>query len=120
MDLKLEFLTHQELRQVVAKIKGVPSENRVLILTHKGEVMTQSGILLPTVAKESLPKKGMIVQQGEIGDEYKAFKFMEPGDIVTYGMYAGKEIELPYLGLDPNKWQLTILSLNEILYIERF
>lgn len=119
MDVKIEFPSEEELKQIITKFRGCPTENRVLIVSNKGEIVTNTGILLPTVAKEGIPKKGMIIQVGQVGDEYSSFKRLNPGDIVTYGLYAGKEVEFNYLGLDNTKYQLTILSLNEILYIER-
>jgi len=118
MNVQLEFPTELEIQEIKKNLKGYPTENRVLILSIKGEVKSTNGIILPTVAKEGVPKKGMIIQFGPLGEGYDNYGSIKTGDIVTYGLYAGKEVEMGYLGIDENKYQLTILSLNEILYVE--
>lgn len=103
---------------------GCPTENRILILTPKERNQTKSGLIIPGQVVEGVPKKGVIVQLGNITEEYESYKeLLKVGRIVTYGMYAGKELEFnqefpEYLRVILEKNTLTILSLNEIIYVE--
>ena len=61
----------------------------------------------------------------EITEEYNTYKdFVAIGRIVTYGLYAGKEMEFETDKLSPalqqllEKNTLTVLSMNEVIYTE--
>lgn len=107
-------------------IPGVPTENRVLIISPKDVNTTKTGIIIPGQVKEGVPRKGVVVKRGEITDEYKTYKELtNQGMVVTYGLYAGKELEF-----DPDYYPkelqeiiqnqtFTILSMNEIIYSEK-
>lgn len=103
---------------------GRPTENRVLILTPKERNQTKSGLIIPGQVVEGVPKKGVIIQLGSITEEYESYKeLLKVGRIVTYGMYAGKELELDQklsesLEMILEKNTLTVLSMNEIIYVE--
>ena len=126
MNIDLNYISVDQANKInkVLSNNGVPSENKVLILSPTGE--TKSGsIIIPGTADNSKPKKGVVVQISHITDDENFMKkVLHIGSIVTYGLYAGKELELsPYIFpedlrhiLDDNN--LTILSLNEIAYIE--
>lgn len=126
MNIDLNYISVDQANKInkVLSNQGVPSENKVLILSPTGE--TKSGsIIIPGTADNSKPKKGVVVQISHITDDENFMKkVLHIGSIVTYGLYAGKELELsPYIFsedlrhiLDDNN--LTILSLNEIAYIE--
>lgn len=104
----------------VLKGKGLPSPGKVLICTPSGEITTQSGIILSSVINEKdLPRKGVIIQSNNL--ELFPKEQLMVGTIVTYGMYAGKEVNfdedtLPFINLKDYKF--TILSESEIVYIE--
>lgn len=105
---------------------GTPTENRVLIISPKDVNTTKSGIIIPGQVKEGVPRKGVVVKRGEITDEYKTYKELtNQGMVVTYGLYAGKELEFD-LDYYPKELQeiiqnqtFTILSMNEIIYSEK-
>lgn len=121
MKLNLKLIPYSKSVEISKSIIGTPTENRVVILSPTElEKTTVSGLYVPSAVKEGVPRKGVIVSMGPITDEYVTYKHqLNIGSIVTYGQYAGKE-------LDPNfkeeiqdiDGQFTILSLNEILYVE--
>lgn len=103
---------------------GIPSNNRVLILTPDTETQTASGIIIPESVKEGKPRKGVIISKGIMDDDSVASKITEVGNLVTYGLYAGKELDID-TSTFPTPLQnilsrntLTVLSINEILYAE--
>lgn len=116
--INVEHISLEEIEQVVTKLKGLPTENRLLVVTPK-EAVTKSGIFIGgDIDKDIIPKRGRVIQIGAISKEYPTFRFIKVGDFVTYGLYAGKEVELPYLEIDTKKFSITILSLTETLYVE--
>ena len=57
-------------------------------------------------------------------EDYNTYKGMvNTGVVVTYGLYAGKEVDLweplklTDLELTEDKWEFTVLALNEIIYV---
>ena len=86
------------------------------MLSPTGEVQTQSGLFVPSDRdKETVPRKGVVVQMSNLSKEQlDDYPGLQVGSVVTYGIYAGKELDIVDL---PNQ-VATILSLNEILYIE--
>lgn len=125
MNFSLEFISTTVASQFNIQIPGCPTENKVLILSPKEVNKTVSGIIIPGTVKEGVPRKGVIVKLGEITEEYKTYRdLVQVGKIVTYGLYAGKEIEFETDKLTPGLQQLlekntlTVLSMNEIIYSE--
>ena len=107
------------------ELPGSPTENRVLILSPKEVNQTKSGLFIPEQVKEGVPRKGVVVKSGIITEEYNTYKdFVGIGRIVTYGLYAGKEMEFETDKLSPalqqllEKNTLTVLSMNEVIYTE--
>lgn len=106
-------------------IPGVPTENRVLIISPKDVNTTKSGIIIPGQVKEGVPRKGVVLIQGEITEDYKTYKELTTkGKVVTYGLYAGKELEFD-LDLFPEQVHeivknstFSILSMSEVIYSE--
>lgn len=123
--IKLNFVSTSvanKLNAIVSKF-GIPSENRVLILTPNQDTVTSGGIIIPGTAKEDLPRKGVVIQVGSLDETYKSYKdLLQIGMVVTYGLYAGKEIEfnndLGELGELLKSHKFTVLSVNEIIYAE--
>lgn len=115
--------TAQEVNNQLS-VRGVPSENRVIILNPTELNKTLSGIIIPGSVDEGVPKKGVLVQIGPISEDNTPDKnnLLKIGNILTYGLYAGKELELleplDIKGLDSKNYELRILSVNEILYAE--
>lgn len=106
-------------------IPGVPTENRVLIISPKDVNTTKSGIIIPGQVKEGVPRKGVVLIQGEITEDYKTYKELTTkGRVVTYGLYAGKELEFD-LDLFPEQVHdivknstFSVLSMSEVIYSE--
>lgn len=118
--LKLPLLTKVAANNINAKLieKGIPTVDRVVIAVSNQDFKTNSGIIIPGGQKEDVPRRGTIVQVGKISDDYKYFKeLLKVGAVITYGNYAGKKIEPDGLeNLDG--FDLMVLSLTEICYIE--
>ena len=82
-----------------------PLGDRVVIKKVDVEEKTQSGIVLPSSAKEQPQMAEVLAVGSEIkNDEIKV------GDKVIFSKYAGTEIKL-------DKQELTILKLEEVLAI---
>lgn len=121
-------MTHLANKQVSAslakeihdalKTKGFPAPGRILLIVPTGEQMTQGGILIPGNQEKEFARKGVVIQAGSL-DTLK--REIYTGQIITFGMYAGKEIEftpeqLPMV--DFVNYKFTILSESEVIYIE--
>ena len=128
MYVKQNFVSSEKVKlfqQGLASLGGLIPENKLLILTPKEQEYNVNGIIIPGTAKEDLPRKGVVIQSGEITEEYRTYKdLVNPGRVITYGLYAGKEIEFPKeafpIELRPEfeRQKFTVLSLTEIAYSE--
>lgn len=125
MNYSLTFISAMVADQFDKQLPGCPTENRVLILSPKEVNQTRSGLIIPEQVKEGVPRKGVIVKLGEITEEYRTYRdLVQVGRIVTYGLYAGKELEFETDKLSPalqqllEKNTLTVLSMNEVIYTE--
>ena len=125
MNYSLTFISAMVAAQFDKQLPGCPTENRVLILSPKEVNQTRSGLIIPEQVKEGVPRKGVIVKLGEITEEYRTYRdLVQIGRIVTYGLYAGKEMEFETEKLTPGLKQLlekntlTVLSMNEVIYSE--
>lgn len=125
MNYSLTFVSVAVAQKFNEELPGSPTENRVLILSPKEVNQTKSGLFIPEQVKEGVPRKGVVVKSGIITEEYDTYKyFVSIGRIVTYGLYAGKEMEFETDKLSPalqqllEKNTLTVLSMNEVIYTE--
>ena len=125
MNYSLTFVSVAVAQKFNEELPGSPTENRVLILSPKEVNQTKSGLFIPEQVKEGVPRKGVVVKSGIITEEYNTYKyFVAIGRIVTYGLYAGKEMEFETDKLSPalqqllEKNTLTVLSMNEVIYTE--
>ena len=125
MNYSLTFVSVAVAQKFNEELPGSPTENRVLILSPKEVNQTKSGLFIPEQVKEGVPRKGVVVKSGIITEEYNTYKdFVAIGRIVTYGLYAGKEMEFETDKLSPALQQLlekntvTVLSMNEVIYTE--
>ena len=127
MYIKQNFVSSEKVKlfqEGLANLGGLLPENKLLILTPKEQEYKVNGIIIPGKT-EDLPRKGVIIQSGEITEEYRTFNdLVKPGRVITYGLYAGKEIEFPKeafpIELRPEfeQQKFTVLSLTEIAYSE--
>lgn len=125
MNYSMTFISSLVAEKFNQELPGCPTENRVLILSPKEVNQTKSGLIIPEQVKEGVPRKGVVVKSGEITEEYKTYRdLVKIGNIVTYGLYAGKELEFETDKLSPalkqllEKNVLTVLSMNEVVYSE--
>lgn len=125
MNYSMSFISPLVAEKFNQELPGCPTENRVLILSPKEVNATMSGIIIPSQVKEGVPRKGVVVKSGIITEDYKTYReLVEIGKVVTYGLYAGKELEFETDKLSPALQQLleknvlTVLSMNEIVYSE--
>lgn len=125
MNYSMTFISSLVAEKFNQELPGCPTENRVLILSPKEVNQTKSGLIIPEQVKEGVPRKGVVVKSGEITEEYKTHReLVGIGRIVTYGLYAGKELEFETDKLSPalqkilEKNVLTVLSMNEVVYSE--
>ena len=113
----------QKLAEVL-KRDGTPTENRVLILSPKDQDTQVGGLIIPGISKEGVPREGVVIFPGPITEDYITYKGMiNTGVVITYGLYAGKEVDLweplklTDIELTEDKWEFTVLALNEIIYV---
>ena len=125
MNYSMTFISSLVAEKFNQELPGCPTENRVLILSPKEVNQTKSGLIIPEQVKEGVPRKGVVVKSGETTEEYKTYReLVAVGRIVTYGLYAGKELEFETDKLSPalkqllEKNVLTVLSMNEVVYSE--
>lgn len=118
--VELNLISVEEAKDLNGKLKGLgtPTGSRVLIVSPvvTADTKTKGGLYIPQEHdKETVPRKGVVIQVGPITDEQQEeYPGLQVGAVVTYGFYAGKELDVVDL---PNQIT-TILSMNEILYIE--
>ena len=129
MYVKQNFISQETMKlflEGLSKIQGCVPENKLLIITPVDPEYKVGNLIIPGDTKE-LPRKGVVIQTGEITEEYRSYRdLVKPGKIVTYGLYAGKEIEFPMeifpseLQPEWDKQKFTVLSLTEVVYSEEF
>lgn len=125
MNFSKPFISARVAEEFKKSLRGIPTENRILILSPKEFNRTKTGLFIPETTKEGIPRKGVVIQMGEITDEYKTYRELcQVGRIVTYGLYAGKELDLQDEDLPEalnnilENSNVTVLSMNEIIYSE--
>lgn len=125
--IKLKYITVGTARAIQKALKGkvIPSENRVLVYSP-GEEETQIGkIIIPGNVKEGKPRKGVVILTGGFDENHLNFsEITKTGMIITYGLYAGKEVEFDDELFDETtlngmgKGKFTVLDSNEIIMSE--
>lgn len=118
--INIQLISTMVAEQLSHMVLGIPTENRILIAVPSTGGITSTGLIIPSSAKEELPRKGVVIKSGTIGEEYNSYKeFIKPGTVVTHGLYAGKKIELNELPkeiVDNNDFM--VIHVNECIYIE--
>lgn len=116
-------LINQETAQLLnGAINGKPTENRLVLAVSTTEKKS-NGLIIPSVAKEEIPKKGVVIQTGPFTEDFENYaNDIKIGDILSYGVYAGKQIYPKFIGLDEKTvtqgLEFYIISVQEIIYIE--
>ena len=95
MYIKQNFVSSEKVKlfqEGLANLGGLLPENKLLILTPKEQEYKVNGIIIPGNT-EDLPRKGVIIQSGEITEEYRTYNdLIKPCLVITYVLYAGKEV----------------------------
>lgn len=110
------LLSKVSAKEVASKIPGTPTEDRIILAVPTDDCRTQTGLIIPG-KPEDVPKKGVVVGFGMMDDSRPVNKCLNIGDIVTFGNYAGKELEFNN-GYALNKFKFMVLSIEEVIYIE--
>lgn len=121
MDINLQLISREQAREVCHSLRGTPTENRVVVAFNSGEKKTESGLYIPGTVKEDIPRKGVVVAIGPLTEGMETYReLIEIGSVITYGLYAGKEVEPTWKeGYTPiTDVKYSVLSLNEIIYVE--
>lgn len=130
MYVEQNFISKEQAKEICKSLAnnlgGYLPENRVMIVTPNNTDVKVGNILLPdTTDKKDLPRKGVIVQMGCLSEENIYYKdLLSIGRVLTYGMYAGKELDFPEDIFDTVKnfnlddHTFTVLSIQEIIYSE--
>ena len=125
--IKLNYISSETAEAIKAALEGkvLPSENRVLVFSPGDEEATIGGIIIPGNVKEGRPRKGVAIISGKFDDNHLNFEELtSTGLIITYGLYAGKEVEFDEdlfsdeLNTIISKGKFTVLDANEIIMAE--
>lgn len=123
--VELNLINREMAYYMSQMVNGSVTEGRILMAIPKEYKQNKSGIFIPSTVKEDMPRKGVVIQKYNSID----LDFVNIGDIVTYGLYAGKEIEISFKEntpeLTPKNWEeivtsnkFVVLSYNEIIFVE--
>ena len=125
--IKLNYISVKTAEAIKSALVGkvIPSENRVLVFSPGDEETTVGGIIIPGNVKEGRPRKGVVIISGKLDENHINFEELtRTGLIITYGLYAGKEVEFDdelfseELNTCISKGKFTVLDTNEIIMAE--
>ena len=125
--IKLNYISGKTAEAIKAALEGkvLPSENRVLVFSPGDEEATIGSIIIPGNVKEGRPRKGVVIISGKLDENHLNFEELtSTGLIITYGLYAGKEVEFDEnlfsdeLNTCISKGKFTVLDTNEIIMAE--
>ena len=125
--IKLNYISVKTAEAIKSVLDGkvLPSENRVLVFSPGEEEATFGGIIIPGNVKEGRPRKGVVIISGKLDENHLNFEELtRTGLIITYGLYAGKEVEFDEdlfseeLNTCISNGKFTVLDTNEIIMAE--
>ena len=125
--IKLNYISVKTAEAIKSVLDGkvLPSENRVLVFSPGEEEATVGGIIIPGNVKEGRPRKGVVIISGKLDENHFNFEELtRTGLIITYGLYAGKEVEFDEdlfseeLNTCISNGKFTVLDTNEIIMAE--
>lgn len=125
--IKLDYISVETAEAIKSALVGrvLPSENRVLVFSPGDEEVTSGGLIIPGNVKEGKPRKGVAIISGKLDENHLNYEELtRTGIIITYGLYAGKEVEFDEelfnkdLNQIVSKGKFTILDTNEIIMAE--
>ena len=125
--IKLDYISVETAEAIKSDLVGrvLPSENRVLVFSPGDEEVMSGGLIIPGNVKEGKPRKGVVILSGKLDENHLNYEELtRTGIIITYGLYAGKEVEFDeeLFNKDLNQivsnGKFTILDTNEIIMAE--
>ena len=125
--IKLDYISVETAEAIKSALVGrvLPSENRVLVFSPGDEEVMSGGLIIPGNVKEGKPRKGVVILSGKLDENHLNYEELtRTGIIITYGLYAGKEVEFDeeLFNKDLNQivsnGKFTILDTNEIIMAE--
>ena len=125
--IKLNYISVKTAEAIKSVLDGkvLPSENRVLVFSPGEEEATVGGIIIPGNVKDGRPRKGVVIISGKLDENHLNFEELtRTGLIITYGLYAGKEVEFDEdlfseeLNTCISNGKFTVLDTNEIIMAE--
>lgn len=128
--IKLDYISVETAEAIKSALVGrvLPSENRVLVFSPGDEEVISGGLIIPGNVKEGKPRKGVVILSGKLDENHLNYEELtRTGIIITYGLYAGKEVEFDEelfnkvskdLNQIVSKGKFTILDTNEIIMAE--
>lgn len=126
--IKLDYISVETAEAIKSALVGrvLPSENRVLVFSTGENEVTSGGIIIPANVKEGKPRKGVVILQGKLDENHLNYEELtRTGIIITYGLYAGKEVEFDEELFNKDlfisvvsRGKFTILDTNEIIMAE--
>ena len=93
-----------------------PLGDRVVVQPLEKEQVTASGIVIPETASGEKPQEGIVVALGKGGvgkDSVNPTEFLNVGDKVLFGKYAGDDVKLK--DTEGKEVEVKILHLDSIL-----
>lgn len=126
--IKLDYISVETAEVIKSALVGkvLPSENRVLVFSPGDEEVISGGLIIPVNVKEGKPRKGVVILSGKLDENHLNYEELtRTGIIITYGLYAGKEVEFDEELFNKDvfisvvsKGKFTILDTNEIIMAE--
>lgn len=125
--IKLNYISVKVAEEIKTALSGkiLPSENRILVLSPGEDDTTVGGIIIPGNVKEGKPRKGVVILSGRLDENHSNYEELtKTGLIITYGLYAGKEVELDpdlfteEVNKEIKSGKFTVLDTNEIIMAE--
>lgn len=93
-----------------------PLGDRVVVMPIEAEQVTSFGIVIPDTAKGEKPQQGVVLALGTGGigeDKVDPREFLNVGDKVLFGKYAGDDVKLK--DKDNKDVEVKILHLDSVL-----
>ena len=93
-----------------------PLGDRVIVLPLEKEQVTASGIIIPDTASKEKPQEGLVLAVGAGGvgaDCANPSEFLNEGDKVLFGKYAGDDVKLQTK--EGKEVEVKILRLDSVL-----
>jgi co-chaperonin GroES (HSP10) len=126
--IKLNYISTAEALKMANYLSNVamPSVSKLLVFSPgENEEKLSSGLYIPSTAKEDRPRKGVIIlRHPSLKQDPDMESITKEGLIITYGLYAGKEVEFDEdifsedLKEIVKKGKFTVLDSHEIIMAE--